>query len=331
MTQLYPFTFHPIFKERVWGGRKIETLYGKALPAGRPIGESWEISDRPGDVSVIANGPLAGKDLRWLMEHHRQQLLGRAETGEGRFPLLIKILDAQDTLSLQVHPPAPRAVELGGEPKTEMWFIADAGPESELFVGLKKGTTRQAFENKLRDGSVAECFHRVPVCAGDAMFLPSGRVHAIGSGLVIFEIQQNSDTTYRVFDWNRKGLDGKPRELHVEQGLASIDFEDFEPELVSHQAQSVGSSVIRPLTKDPLFNVELVTMKETESMPLGLRSTFRIIGVVQGRVAVVSVDGEAIELTAGRFCLIPAGVRTELWLQAGSKTLMISPGTARKS
>ena len=127
--------------------------------------------------------------------------------------------------------PASKAAELKGEPKTEMWFIADAAPGAELFVGLKRGVTRAEFEKKIADGSVAECFHRVPVRAGDTMFLPSGRVHAIGAGLVIFEIQQNSDTTYRVFDWNRIGLDGKPRELHVAQSLASIDFNDFEPKL----------------------------------------------------------------------------------------------------
>jgi mannose-6-phosphate isomerase len=328
---LYPFTFQPIFKERVWGGRKMESLYGKPLPGGRPIGESWEISDRPADANLIANGPLAGKDLRWLMENQGKELLGEAEAANGRFPLLIKILDAQDTLSLQVHPPTHRALELGGEPKTEMWYIADASAESELFVGLKRGTTRKDFESKLRDGSVAECFHRVPVRPGDAMFLPSGRVHAIGAGLVIFEIQQNSDTTYRVFDWNRKGLDGKARELHVQQALASIDFEDFEPELASHQAQSLGSGFVRPLAKDALFSVDLVTAKDTESMPLGLNSAFRIIGVVQGRVAVVSADGETVELTAGRFCLIPARVRTELWLEKGSKALMIRPGTPRNS
>ena len=131
-----------------------------------------------------------------------------------------------------IRPPA-KAAELGGEPKTEMWFIADAAPGAELFVGLKRGITRAEFEKKVRTGDVAECFHRVPVRAGDAMFLPSGRVHAIGAGLVIFEIQQNSDTTYRVFDWNRVGLDGKPRELHVAQSLASIDFNDFEPALAA--------------------------------------------------------------------------------------------------
>jgi mannose-6-phosphate isomerase len=163
------------------------------------------------------------------------------------------------------------------------------------------------------------------------MFLPSGRVHAIGSGLVIFEIQQNSDTTYRVFDWNRKGLDGKPRELHVDQGLASIDFEDFEPELVSNQTQNVGSAVFRSLASDPVFTVNLVTMKSTESMLRGPHTAFQIVGVVQGRVVVVAMGGESVELAAGRFCLIPANIRTELWLEGGSKTLMINPGPAQTS
>ena len=210
---LYPFIFKPIFKDRIWGGRELERLFAKKIPAGQPTGESWEISDRHGDASVIANGPLAGKDLRWLMENHAAEILGDAKpAAEGRFPLLCKILDAREKLSLQVHPPASKAAELKGEPKTEMWFIADAAPDASLYVGLKNSVTRAEFEQKISDGSVAECFHRIPVKAGDTMFLPSGRVHAIGDGLVIFEIQQNSDTTYRVFDWNRVGLDGQPRE-----------------------------------------------------------------------------------------------------------------------
>ena len=222
---LYPFVFEPIFKERIWGGRELERLYGQKIPAGRPIGEAWEISDRPGDVSVIINGPLAGKNLRWLMENHAAEMLGGARpAAEGRFPLLCKILDARQKLSLQVHPPAAVAAKLNGEPKTEMWFVADAAPDASLYAGLKRGVTRAEFEKKIADGTVADCFHRIPVKAGDTMFLPSGRVHAIGDGLVIFEIQQNSDTTYRVFDWNRVGLDGQPRALHVAQSLASIDF-----------------------------------------------------------------------------------------------------------
>src|SRR3954468_15315363 len=251
MATLYPFTFRPIFKERVWGGRALERLYGKNLPANVPIGESWEISDRPGDASVIANGPLAGKDLRWLMEHHERELLGDAESANGRFPLLIKILDAQEKLSLQVHPPAHKAAELKGDAKTEAWYIADAAPGAELYVGLKPGVTWPEFETKIKTGSVAECFHRVPVKAGDTMFLPSGRVHAIGAGLVIFEIQQNSDTTYRVFDWNRKDASGKTRPLQVAESLECIDFNDFEPEPI----HSRGAR--NTLVEDPLFSVEV--------------------------------------------------------------------------
>src|ERR1017187_289222 len=265
---LYPFTFQPIFKQRVWGGRELERLYHNPLPRGLQIGESWYISDRPGDVSVIANGPLAGKDLRWLMEQHAPEVLGAAKPLRGRFPLLIKILDPQDKLSLQVHPPPAKAAALGGEPKTEMWYVTEASPAAELYVGLKRGVTRAEFESKLKTGAVAECFHRVNVRAGDAMFLPSGRVHALGAGLVILDIQQNSDTTYRVFDWNRVGLDGKTRELHIAQSLASIDFNDFEPKLVETKFVADGKIQKRSLVNDPLFTVEAHQADPAVPVPL---------------------------------------------------------------
>jgi mannose-6-phosphate isomerase len=319
---LYPLIFHPIFKERIWGGREIEKLYGKKLPSGKVIGESWEISDRPGDESVIANGPLAGKSLRWLMENHARELLGDAKpASENRFPLLIKILDAREKLSLQVHPPANKAAELKGEPKTEMWFIADAAPGAELFVGLKRGVARAEFEQKISDGSVADCFHRVPVRTGDAMFLPSGRVHAIGDGLVIFEIQQNSDTTYRVFDWNRVGLDGKPRELHIAQSLASIDFNDFEPKLVENKFS--GDAVkIRPLVNDPLFNVEHLEIKSGASVNLKPRK-LQIVAAVRGELQVGS-DLVPVKLSAGQFCLIPTSLeRTEILAESGAALLRV--------
>jgi mannose-6-phosphate isomerase len=303
---LYPLTFQPIFKQRVWGGRELERLYHKPLPPGVPIGESWEITDRPGDVSVITNGPLAGKDLRWLMENHAADLLGDAEPENGRFPLLIKILDAQDKLSLQVHPPAARAVELGGEPKTEMWYIAEAALGAELYVGLKRGVSRPEFERKIKAGTVAECFHRVPVRATDAMFLPSGRVHALGAGLVIFEIQQNSDTTYRVFDWNRLGLDGKPRELHVPQSLASIDFNDFEPSLLPSAFVRQGAQRVRPLVRDPLFSVEVHQADPAVTAPLR-PNKMQIVALLAGQVHVLSGQ-ENLILTPGQFCLVPASL-----------------------
>jgi mannose-6-phosphate isomerase len=303
-TMLYPLCFHPIFKERVWGGRKMAELYGKALPPSVPIGESWEVSDRPDAVSVIANGPLAGRDLRWLMEHHARDLLGSAHALNGRFPLLVKILDARTVLSLQVHPPAAVAPRLGGEPKSEMWFITDAEPQAGIYVGLKRGTSRTEFESRLKDGTVANCVHWVPVTQADAMWLPSGRVHGLGAGTVMFEIQQNSDTTYRVFDWNRVGLDGKPRELHVDQAMASIDFNDFEPSLIQSKFSRSPTVKVRYLVDNPLFTINACQVKRSQHFywrcPAGT-----VLGMVEGRLGVRYQNMELV-LSAGQFCLIPA-------------------------
>ena len=320
---LYPLIFQPVFKERVWGGRELERLFGKKLPTGAVIGESWEISDRPGDASVIAKGPLAGKDLRWLMENHAAEILGDATPAAGgRFPLLCKILDARDKLSLQVHPPANLAAELGGESKTEMWFIAGAAPGASLYAGLKHGVTRAEFEEKISDGTVADCFHRVPVRAGDTMFLPSGRVHAIGDGLVIFEIQQNSDTTYRVFDWNRVGLDGKARELHIAQSLASIDFKDFEPKLVETNFAADGKIQKRALVKDPLFDVETWKLSAGASGLLKQKK-LQIVAVTNGEIEIQS-GATTATLSPGQFSLIPASLeRTEIVAKSDAALLRV--------
>jgi mannose-6-phosphate isomerase len=320
---LYPFVFDPIFKDRIWGGRELERLYAKPIPDNQPIGEAWEISDRPGDASVITNGPLAGKDLRWLMEHHAVGILGGARpAAAGRFPLLCKILDAREKLSLQVHPPASKAAELKGEPKTEMWYIADAAPDASLYVGLQRGVTRADFERKITDGTVADCFHRIPVRAGDTMFLPSGRVHAIGDGLVIFEIQQNSDTTYRVFDWNRVGLDGKPRELHIAQSLASIDFQDFEPKLVETKFTGDANLQKLSLVNDPLFNVEAWKLNAGATGLLSPKK-LQIVAVTTGKVE-LKAGSTVVPLSAGQFSLIPARLeRTEVLAKSGAALLRV--------
>jgi mannose-6-phosphate isomerase len=325
---LYPLTFQPIFKERVWGGRNLERLYQKPLPAGVPIGESWEVTDRPEGVSVVSNGPLAGKDLCWLMAEHGHDLLGTgAPTVGGRFPLLIKILDAREQLSLQVHPPAAQAAQLGGEPKTEMWYVAEAAAGAELFAGLRRGITRSEFEQRLREGTVAECFHRVPVQAGDAMFLPSGRVHGIGAGLVIFEVQQNSDTTYRVFDWNRKGLDGQPRPLHLEASLASIDFDDFEPALVRGNYSRNPALAIRFLVQNPLFVVNACKVRREQRFYL--RSPgFQILGLLSGALRLAGC-GQEVTLSPGGFVLLPAGLeRTAITALSRSEYLHIETPAA---
>lgn len=302
---LYPFQFAPLFKERIWGGRNLADLFQKPLPPTGSFGESWEISDRPGDVSQIRNGPLAGKDLRWLMEHHGDEVLGTRMSANARFPLLVKILDARDTLSLQVHPPAARAAALGGEPKSELWYVAAAEPGAELYAGLRPGVTRSEFEKRIQEGTVADCFHRVQVKKGDTMFLPSGRVHALGKGLVIFEIQQNSDTTYRVFDWNRVGADGKPRDLHVAQSLQSIDFSDFEPGLEGKPPVSDATGSHQELIRDPLFDVDLHHLDcGSKTLPSGCMT---VLGVTEGSLS-VQTNATTLSLVAGDFCLVPASV-----------------------
>ncbi len=313
MHSLYPLLFEPILQERVWGGNRLAKLFGRPVPENRPIGESWEISDRPDAESRIRNGPLQGQTLRWLMQEAGEQLMGRPiQTGE-RFPWLGKLLDARDDLSLQVHPPAHLAAALGGEPKTEMWYVAWAAPGARLYAGLKVGVDQPTFVQALDAGTVAECFHQLPVQAGDVLFLPSGRVHALGKGIVIFEIQQNSDTTYRVFDWNRVGLDGRPRPLHREAALVSIDFEDHTPRLVPrHFAHHEGEQV-RALVRDPLFWIDHVRADGLEfrnGLDLRPDQTAGLFVGLAGEFVLTKDDGFETKVTAGSFCLVPASVNT---------------------
>jgi mannose-6-phosphate isomerase len=321
---LYPLIFRPIFKERIWGGRNLERLYRKPLPPNVPIGESWEITDRPEGVSVIANGPLEGQDLRWLMENHRAELLGRGSSAD-RFPLLVKILDCRETLSVQVHPPSNIAAELGGEPKTEMWYIADATPEAKLYAGLKRGVTREQFEEDVAKGTVADALHCMNVQAADVMFLPSGRVHAIGAGNVIFEIQQNSDTTYRVFDWNRMGVDGKPRALHVRESLASIDFHDYEPRLVASKYSRNPKFAVRYLVHHALFHIDACKVKRGERFYLS-GETLQILGLIKGRL-VISHGEHEVRIEAGGFVLLPASLgRVTVKADTAVEFLQVQPG-----
>lgn len=218
----------------------MESVYQRQLPDEQPYGESWEMSDREDEQSIVNHGPFAGKSLHDLWINHRDDIFGPRLTGE-RFPLLIKILDARDDLSIQVHPPVEMAKELGGDAKTEMWYIADCDPGAKLYVGFKDGVTKEDFAASLQDGSVANKVHAIEPKKDQSIFIPSGRLHAIGAGFLIYEIQQNSDTTYRVFDWNRLGLDGTPRDLHVEQSMKSIDFDDHEPGMDIPDGETIAS------------------------------------------------------------------------------------------
>ena len=289
-----PITFKPLYMERIWGGRELERIYGRSLPDPQsPFGESWEIVDREIEQSIVDQGQLAGCSLHALWTEHREEIFGEGFQNHPRFPILIKVLDARDDLSIQVHPPAHLASALGGEPKTEMWFIADCAPGAKLYVGLKAGITRAIFEKAIADGTVADCVHAITPQPGDSIFIASGRLHAIGAGFLIHEIQQNSDTTYRVFDWNRRGLDGKPRELHVAESLASIDFQDFEPTMDSPAGET--------LAECDYFKTDRKYLKAGERFGNPCDGRFSIVSVVEG-----SLESEAgRRFEKGMFLLLP--------------------------
>lgn len=252
--------------------------------------------------------------------------MGRARAQEGRFPLLVKLLDAQDNLSLQVHPPQHLATDLGGSAKTEMWYVADAEKGAMLYAGLKRGVTRDEFASKIHGREIAECFHQLPVNKGDSLFLPSGRVHALGKGLVIFEIQQNSDTTYRVYDWSRVDSAGKPRQLHIEESLKCIDFQDFEPSLTNGGATTRENGVrSRALARHALFAVDLIEIEAGRQHKESIREP-RVVGVVSGTIE-ISHPENPVTLSAGQFALVPASMG-EMTLNArnGAQALVAAPG-----
>ena len=229
--KVYPLKFRPIYKQRIWGGRKLQEIFGKELPAGEKIGESWELADLPDDKSTIANGELAGQTIREAIEKYPKEITADAEFS-APFPLLIKILDAEDVLSVQVHPDPATCKHMGqGEPKTECWYIIAAEPGAVIYKGLEDGVTKEQFARAIEDGKVADLLVKVPVATGECHFLPAGTAHAIGRSLLIAEIQTPSDTTYRVFDWNRLDNAGNARELHIEQALESIHFDQSPDDL----------------------------------------------------------------------------------------------------
>jgi mannose-6-phosphate isomerase len=296
MSQFYPtvpLTFEPIFMERVWGGRRLELEFGKKLPAAKRIGESWEIVDRPEAQSTVRNGPLRGKTLHELWTQHRNEIFGKLPNAP-RFPLLIKLLDAREKLSLQVHPPERIATKLGGEPKTEFWYVAAADPGSELFLGFRESITRDRFEKALRSGSAADYVQKVRVKSGDAVFLPAGRLHAVGGGHLLIEIQQNSDTTYRVFDWSRVDDKGKPRQLHIRQAFQCIEFNDVTPQLI----EAKGELLIR----HQLFEIQKWNLDS--SREIAASGQFAIVCCLTGQLTCANVD-----LSPGEFFLVPASLQ----------------------
>ncbi len=272
--------FQPLYQDRVWGGQALAQNLGRPLPSGRVIGESWEIVDRPEAQSVVRGGSFDGQTLRAVLGKAGDVIMGPDWPGDRPFPILVKWLDCRERLSLQVHPPARVALSLKGEPKTENWYIAGTLPGSVLLVGLEPGVTRETFEQALATGSAEACVRRVPVSPGDSLLVRSGTVHAIDAGNLILEIQQNSDTTYRVYDWGRSGLDGKPRPLHVTESLASILWDEPPPSLVK---AGKGSTV---LADCPEFRIRRVPLIAGGRFVVSADEQPRILSVVSGQLTV---------------------------------------------
>jgi mannose-6-phosphate isomerase len=301
MTLLYPLRFHPILRRYLWGGRRLEGL-GKPLGEGDDYAESWEIVDRPGDQSTVAFGPLAGCTLSELVARHADKLLGR-HAGCGRFPLLVKFLDAHKRLSLQVHPDDARAA-LADPPdvgKTEAWVILDAAPESYLFAGLRRAVDRDLLAREVARGCGELCAHRVEPKVGDCFFLPAGVLHALGPGLLVAEIQQAGDTTYRLYDWNRRGPDGQPRPLHVQQALAAIDY-DYGP-VDRQQPQPTENPHAERLVAGDKFVLDRWKLAETGQV--GGDRRCHVLVVLSGTLA-IERDPADQPLVAGSVVLLPA-------------------------
>jgi len=293
----YSLKFKPIYKQRIWGGQKLRE-FGKDIPAGKKIGESWELADLPNDKSVISNGELAGQTLGSVIKKYPKEITGD-ENFSGPFPLLIKLLDAEDILSVQVHPDEQTCERLGkGEPKTECWYIISAAPEAIIYKGLKKGVNRDKFAEAIKKGSVAELLAKVAVEAGQCHFLPAGTAHSIGAGLLIAEIQTPSDTTYRVFDWDRVDDTGKPRQLHIEEALESIHFDASGDEL---SVTTTGR-----LVDCEYFKVDKGTQQKGCELPFSPGKMKTLI-ILTGFGTITGAEGIPVEFKAGDCLLVPAG------------------------
>ena len=293
----YPLKFKPIFKERIWGGQALRTVFGKDLPAGKKIGESWELTDLPEDKSEIINGPLAGQTITTAIEK-----LGPAITGQPDynppFPLLIKILDANDILSVQVHPDPETCRRTGkGDPKTECWYIINAAPDAVIYKGLKKDVTKQQFAQSIEDGNCDRLLEKVHVKQGECHFLPAGTAHAIGPGLLIAEIQTPSDTTYRVFDWNRLDDSGKSRQLHIEDALDSIHFDPT--------GDNLSVTTIGNLVDSNVFKVDKGHQIKTGQVLLS-PGQMKVLIILTGAGRIAAPETEAVDFKKGDTLLIPA-------------------------
>lgn len=301
MPPAYFLLTKPVFRDYLWGGRKLESVLGKSLPSEGVWAESWEIVDHAEHQSLIRNGPLAGQTLRQVAAANPQWLFGNTEIKQ--LPLLLKYLDCQRVLSVQVHPDDSYASQMAPPDlgKTEAWYILHAEPGAVLYAGLKDGVTERQLQAAIESGRVEDCLHRIEPSRGDCVFIPAGTVHALGAGLLVAEIQQASNTTFRLFDWNRTDANGKPRALHVEEALAVIDFGiGPRPLQIPARTQQPGRE---RLVSCEEFNFDRITRATTVAGD----GRFHLLTAPYGGVEIVSGE-EGLQLATGQSVFVPAGM-----------------------
>ncbi len=298
----YPLRFQPIFRDYLWGGRRLETMLGKSLGDGDVYAESWEVVDHGDDQSVVVAGEASGRTLHQLVVEHGEELFGRHDP-QRQFPLLFKFLDCNRTLSVQVHPNDEQGARLDPPDlgKTEAWIVLATDPGSKIFAGLRPGVTRDDVASALAAGTCEETLHQFEPSVGDCVFIEAGTVHALGAGLVIAEIQQASDTTFRLFDFNRVGADGKPRPLHIAESLATIDY-DRGPVSAVEQTATDEPGRERLVDCDK-FVLDRCTL--TSPRTIGGDRRFHLLVSVEGSVDVEG-DPTGDPLSTGETCLLPA-------------------------
>ena len=310
--KLYPLKFEPVYMERIWGGNQMQDVLARELPEhDAPIGEAWEVSDRPGAESVVVNGELAGKPLSKLIQYYGRSLLGEDCRDISRFPLLVKIIDAGERLSLQVHPDDGVCREFGNgaEPKTEMWYIIAAKQGAKILAGLSEKATRHHLRELISSPDVERLLQVYPSQAGDAYYIPSGTLHAIGAGNLILEIQQNSDTTYRISDWGRVDANGKSRELHVENGIKSVNFMNRKSPRIAGAVDKVRRNRKYDVVSIcPYFNVADLRLIETR-MDDTKGKSFHLLSAINSSFSVTCQNtGICIKAERGETVMIPAAV-----------------------
>lgn len=320
--QLYPLKFDAILKSTIWGGEKIASLKGIPSTSDR-IGESWEVADVKNDKSTVRNGALSGQTLSQLLTEYKETLVGKSvyERFADNFPLLIKYIDAHDNLSIQVHPDDETAKarhnSLG---KTEMWYVVDAEPGAELIMGFEGERTREEYLAKVADGTLDSILHKVPVEKGDAFFIPSGTVHAIGKGIVIAEIQESSDITYRIFDYNRKDKDGNCRQLHTELALGVVDFNAFN---LSKTPYTVNVGGVTPVVECPYFTTGVIELQGSSlSRDYTETDSFVIYMCLEGDVTIKCADADSLGMVKGETVLLPAVIK-EVCMEGKGRLLEI--------